>query len=489
MLASGEYKRMLTAEDNSDLPPAPLRDSARGSSADPARGRALTLELTDLAAGGDALAREDGRAIFVTGGLPGELVRARIVQERKSFARAEVVEVLRASPDRVDPPYPELGASGGFQWQFLAYPAQLAWKTRIVRQQLTRIGRFAAPVVRPIIGMPAGADLWAYRTVTQFAVGPDGAIGFRRAGSHDVIDMPDCPLAHQDLAALYRDVRACLRATWGEDAAEVIGRFSLRVGLGEEREPGKAQEDVAGVLTLEAGPNLDAASHQAICERALASSPRLVGALLVDPASGRHLARAGVDYVYERVQGRRFRVSAGSFFQVNAAQTPVLLQQALAAAQLRPGERALDGYSGVGLFSLFLAERAAQVWAIESQPSAVADARANAAANGYANISHLEGQIERAIDQLVRRGERIDVALVDPPRSGCDPRVLRAIRDLAPRALVYVSCDPATLARDLRLFCDDDDYRLAWTQPVDLFPGAAHIECVALCERIGGADD
>jgi 23S rRNA (uracil1939-C5)-methyltransferase len=475
---------MFTAENDSSLPPASRAPSPLNSSTE----RVITLELSHLAAGGDAFGRYEGRAIFVTGGLPGELVRARVTQEHKSFARAEVVEILRASPDRVAPPYPELGASGGFQWQFLSYPAQLLWKARIVREQLMRIGHFADPDVRPTLGMPEGADLWAYRTVMQFAVGADGAIGFRRAGSHDVIDMPDCPLAHPGLAAIYRDVRAWLRATWSERAAGMIGRFSLRIGVGDA-ETGAAPQAASGILTLEAGPDLSANERQTICDRALASSPQLVGALLLDSTGRRRLALAGRDYVFERVMNRMFRVSAGSFFQVNAAQTPILLQQALAAAAIHPGEHALDGYGGVGLFSLFLAERAQHVWAIESAPSAIADARANAEMNGAENITILEGQVERVIDRLVRAGERIDVALIDPPRAGCDPRVLRAIQVLAPRALVYVSCDPATLARDLRLFCDPGAYRLNWVQPVDMFPGAAHIECIALCERTGQAHD
>jgi len=475
---------MFTSENDSSLPPASRAPSPMSSST----GRFISLELTDLAAGGDALGRHDGQAVFVAGALPGELVRARVMQERKGFARAEAVEILRASPDRVAPPYSELGASGGFQWQFLAYPAQLRWKTRIVGEQLARIGRFVKPDVRPMIGMPDGADLWAYRTVTQFAVGADGATGFRRIVSHDVIDMPDCPLAHPALAAIYRDVRAWLRATWGTQAVEIIERFSLRIGQADAKidAASDAASDAAlGVLTLEAGSGLALDERQAICDRALASCPNLVGALLLDATGRRRLALAGRGYVYERVQDRTFRVSAGSFFQVNADQTPTLLQQALAAAAIRPGERALDGYSGVGLFSLFLAEGAQLVWAIESAPSAVADARANAETHGAETITILEGQIERVIDRLVRTGERIDVALIDPPRAGCDPRVLRAIQELAPRALVYVSCDPATLARDLRLFCDTGAYRLAWVQPVDMFPGAAHIECVALCERTG----
>ncbi|HEY7021333.1 MAG TPA: 23S rRNA (uracil(1939)-C(5))-methyltransferase RlmD [Ktedonobacterales bacterium] len=479
---------MFTTENDSSLPPASRAPSPINSFTE----RVITLELTDLTTGGDALGRHDGQAVFVVGALPGELVRARVTQERKGFARAEVVEILRASPDRVTPPWPELGASGGFQWQFLAYPAQLRWKTRIVREQLARIGHFAQPDVRPMIGMPDGADLWAYRTVTQFAIGADGAIGFRRVGSHDVIDMPDCPLAHPALATIYRDIRTWLRRTWGAHAAEVIGRFSLRIGL--DIDLGGAETDatpdaVSGMLTLEAGPGLDMDMRQAICDRALASSPKLVGALLLDATGRRRLVLAGRDSVYERAMNRTFRVSAGSFFQVNATQTATLLQQALDAAAIRPGERALDGYSGVGLFSLFLAERAQHVWAIESAQSAVVDARANAETNGVENIAILEGQVERVIDRLVRAGERIDVALVDPPRAGCDARVLRAIQELAPRALVYVSCDPATLARDLRLFCDTGAYRLAWVQPVDMFPGSAHIECVALCESTGQAHD
>jgi 23S rRNA (uracil1939-C5)-methyltransferase len=471
---------MFTTEDDSSHLPAQPAPPSRNSSTE----RVITLELADLASGGDALGRHEGQAVFVSGALPGELVRARVTQERKGFARAEVVEILRASSDRVAPPYPELGASGGFQWQFLAYPAQLRWKTRIVREQLSRIGHFAEAEVRTMIGMPDGADLWAYRTVTQFAVGADGAIGFRRVGSHDVLDMPDCPLAHPALAATYRAVRAWLRATWGAQAVEIIGRFSLRIGL-SRAETGAASDAASGILTLGAGSGLALGERQAICDRALASSPKLVGALLLDAAGRRRLALAGRDYVYDRVMNQTFRVSAGSFFQVNAAQAPTLLQQALEASAIRPGERALDGYSGVGLFSLFLAERAQHVWSIESAPSAVADARANAETNGAENISFLEGQVERVIDRLVLAGERIDVALIDPPRAGCDSRVLRAIQELAPRALVYVSCDPATLARDLRLFCESSAYRLVWVQPVDMFPGAAHIECVALCERTG----
>lgn len=472
----------------------------------------VELELTDLAYGGDAVGRHAGRAVFVGGGLPGEVVRARIVHERKSYARAELVEVLHPSPDRVEPRYPELTDSGGFQWQHVRYPAQLTWKTRIVRQLLIRIGHFAHPTVQPMIGMPPESDTWRYRTVAQFAISQDGAIGFRRTGSHDVIDMPDCPIADPALDRLYVRVRAWLRDRWGAEAGRYIDRFTLRVAASDASLPyarllpagvpalprqvvapphpgsslAESEWEPPALLGLEVRPGgaLDAAGGpQVIGEALLRAVPSLAGVVVIGLPGGRGRVPIGQDYLYDRVFDRVFRISAGSFFQVNAVQTPVLVERALAAAHPHPSDLVLDGYSGVGLFSLFLAGRAEHVRAIESQPSAVADAAASLGINGIVNVSTIEGVLERTLGALARQGERVDVALVDPPRAGCHPRALAVLRDLAPRTFVYVSCDPSTLARDLQLFCGGE-YRLVHVQPVDLFPHTAHIECVALCERI-----
>lgn len=505
-------------------------DEAAGES-----GEIVDLELVDLAYGGDAVGRYEGRAIFVTGGLPGELVRARLTRERSNYARATLVEVLRPSPDRVEARYPALAESGGFQWQHLAYPAQITWKTRIVRQLLMRVGRFANPPVLPTLGMPPGADLWRYRTVAQFAVGPAGEIGFRRMESHDVLDMPDCPIVHPALDKLYQDVRQWMRANWGANASAFVERFTLRVAAppaisgasatpaadghshssaltansfgdsgvfrlpGVPLRPGVSQRrpdgawdayraDVEGLLALEARPAsaFDAAGGpEAIARALLASSPKLVGVVILGLPGGRGRIVVGQDFVHERVRQRLFRISAGSFFQVNSAQTPVLVERALSALRPQPGDWALDGYSGVGLFSLFLADYVAQVYAIESQPSAVADARASATLNNIGNVSVTEGVIERTLGSLQRQRTRVDIALVDPPRSGCHPRALTEIKALGPRTLVYVSCDPSTLARDLRYLCDDGAYRLVSVQPVDMFPFTSHIECVAVCDRQG----
>ncbi len=453
-------------------------------------GRVIELELADLAYGGDAVGRFQGRAVFVSGGLPGELVRAELTRERSNYARATLVEVLRPSPDRVEPLYPELGESGGFQWQHLDYAAQLMWKTRITRQLLVRVGRFANPLVRPTIGMPPSVNPWHYRTVAQFAVGPDGAIGFRRASSHEVLDMPECPLVHPALDALYQGVRDWLLEQWGETSGDFVERFTLRIASGGPSLDGRGgafgrPRAPVGLLTIEARPGgaIDAAGGpHALGEALLDAVPGLVGVVVLGLPGGRGRVVVGQDYVLERVMQHTFRISAGSFFQVNATQTPALVQQALAALRPRRGDWALDGYSGVGLFSLNLAGHVTHVHAIESQPSAVSDARASASLNGISNVMVTEGVLERVLGTMRRQYGRVDVALLDPPRAGCHPRALSELQQLGPRAIVYVSCDPSTLARDLQLLCSRG-YRLASVQPVDMFPFTSHIECVALCER------
>ena len=447
----------------------------------------LEMDVVDLAYGGDAVGRHRGRAIFVPGAIPGERVHVRLVSERKNFARGELVEVLSPSPDRIAPRYPDLAESGGFQWQHIAYPAQLAWKTRIVEQLLQRVGHFAQPSVLPTIGMPEGSDLWRYRTVAQFAVGPDGAIGFRRASSHDVLDLPDCPLVHPALDALYRAVRGWMRAHWGADAARYTERFTLRVAANPPEPPPAGAPGLGmGLLTIEArtGSALTAREDPAALANAMLTDVTgLAGVVILGIPGGRGRLVAGSDCIFERVLEKTYRISAGSFFQVNAAQTPVLVREARSAANLAPSDHLLDGYSGVGLFSLILAEDAATVHAVESLPNAVNDARASAALNGAANVTVTEGVLERFLGALQPPDDHADVVLVDPPRAGCHPRALSEIQRLAPRTFVYVSCDPSTLARDLRMMCDNG-YRLASVQPVDMFPFTAHIECVARCERI-----
>ncbi len=443
----------------------------------------IDVELTDLAYGGDAVGRYEGRVLFVPGGIPGERVRVDIVEERRGHARATLLEILRPAPERVEPRYPLL-TECGCQWQHIAYPAQLTWKAHIVRQLLVRIGKQPDAVVHPTIGMPSGTSPWQYRNIALFSIGPEGEVGFKLTESHEVQDLEECPLLHPALDMVYQRVRGKLIKYFGDSLSEMIQGFTIRGAIGAVNNNTSATvKAVPTLLSLHARPGSMIEAPQQLAHELITIAPGIVG-VIVERVGGRYgRVVAGQEFLTDAVLGRRFRVSADSFFQVNLVQTAAIIEKAMQMLEPQRNEIALDGYSGVGLFSAFLANRAARVIAIESQPSAVMDARANATLNNQNNITTLEGTLERVLSQLHYRRERIDVALVDPPRAGCHPKALQALQVLAPRHICYVSCDPSTLARDIATLCSGGRYRLVAAQPVDMFPQTYHIECVALLAR------
>jgi 23S rRNA (uracil1939-C5)-methyltransferase len=447
----------------------------------------IDVELTDLAYGGDAVGRYEGRVLFVPGGIPGERVRVEIVEERRGHARANLIEVLRPAPERVEPAYPLL-TDCGCQWQHIAYPAQLTWKAHIVRQLLVRIGKQPDALVHPTIGMPPNISPWYYRNIALFTVGPGGEVGMKYTDSHDVQDLPDCPLLHPALDQVYQLVRQKLMDYFGDALGEMIQAFTLRGAIGAVSSSAASSPGVKAVptlLTIHARPGSSIENPQQLSQELMTIAPGIVG-VIIERVGGRYgRVFSGQEFLTDVILGRRFRVSADSFFQVNLVQTSVLVERTMALLESQRSDIILDGFSGVGLFSAFLSPRAARVIAIESQPSAVMDARASAALNNQNNITVLEGTLERILGQLHYRRERIDLALVDPPRAGCHPKALQALQILAPRAICYVSCDPSTLARDIATLCSGGRYRLVAAQPIDMFPQTYHIECVALLTRVG----
>jgi 23S rRNA (uracil1939-C5)-methyltransferase len=449
----------------------------------------IDVELTDLAYGGDAVGRYEGRVLFVPGGIPGERVCVEIVEERRGHARAELLEILRPAPERVEPAYPLL-TDCGCHWQHIAYPAQLTWKAHIVRQLLVRIGKQPDALVHPTIGMPQGISPWHYRNIAQFSVGPDGEVGLKLTESHDIQDLAEYPLMHPALDQVYQVVRQKLKAYFADSLGEMIQGFTLRGAIGAASNSSSlaaiaSVKAVPTLLTIHARPGSLIEDPQQLAQELMTVAPGIVG-VIIERVGGRYgRVFAGQEFLTDVVLGRRFRVSADSFFQVNLIQTTVLVERMLALLEPQRSEVVLDGYSGVGLFSAFLAPRSARVIAIESQPSAVMDARASAALNNQNNITTLEGTLERLLSQLHYRRERIDLALVDPPRSGCHPKALQALQTLSPRAICYVSCDPSTLARDIATLCGSGRYRLVAAQPIDMVPHTYHIECVALLARVG----
>ncbi|MBE3559800.1 MAG: 23S rRNA (uracil(1939)-C(5))-methyltransferase RlmD [Ktedonobacteraceae bacterium] len=448
----------------------------------------IDVELTDLAYGGDAVGSYEGRVLFVPGGIPGERVRVEIIEERRGHARAQLLEILRPSPERVEPAYPLLTDSG-CQWQHISYPAQLTWKAHIVRQLLVRIGKQPDALVHPTIGMPQGIPPWHYRNIALFTVSPQGEIGFKLTDSHDVQDLEDCPLLHPALDQVYQLVRRKLKAYFGDTLGAMIQGFTIRGAIGAAANSSTSITEVKAVptlLSIHARPGSLMENPQQLAQELMTIAPGIVG-VIVERVGGRYgRIFAGQEFLTDVLLGRRFRVSADSFFQVNIIQTAVLVERALAMLEPQRSDVVLDGYSGVGLFSAFLAPRSARVIAIESQPSAVMDARASAQMNNQNNITVLEGTLERLLNQLHYHRERIDVALIDPPRAGCHPKALQALQVVAPRVICYVSCDPSTLARDIATLCSSGRYHLVSAQPVDMFPQTYHIECIALLARIDG---
>ena len=445
----------------------------------------IDVELTDLAYGGDAVGRYEGRVLFVPGGIPGERVRVEIVEERRGHARAELLEILRPAAERVEPLYPLL-THCGCQWQHIAYPAQLMWKAHIVRQLLVRIGKQPDALVHPTLGMPNGVSPWEYRNLALFSVGPGGEIGQKFTDSHEVQDLESCEILHPALNMVYQKVRSKLQQYFGEALAEMVQGFTVRGALGAVSGSGSAPaKAVPTLLSIHARPGSVMEDPQQLAQELITTAPGIVG-VIIERVGGRYgRVVVGQEFLSDMVSGRRFRVSADSFFQINMAQTPVLAEHAVALLEPQRTDVVMDGYSGVGLFSAFLAPRVSRVISIESQPSAVMDARANATLNNQNNITALEGTLERLLGQIYYRRERVDLALVDPPRAGCHPKALQALQSLAPRAICYVSCDPSTLARDIATLCSNGRYRLVAAQPIDMFPQTYHIECIALLTRTG----
>ncbi|NLE45984.1 MAG: class I SAM-dependent RNA methyltransferase [Chloroflexi bacterium] len=402
----------------------------------------VELTLTGIAHGGSAVGRLDGRVFFVTYALPGETVIAQIDEDRERYVLAHLVEVLDASPNRVGAPCPYFGVAGcgGCQWQHISYSTQLELKSEIVCDQLMRIGRVAAPTVLPTLPDSSG---WGYRNNAQFTPALGNGLGFQAASSHDVIAVDKCLVLHSLLSDLYTALDIDL---------EGLTRLSLRCGAesGDRMLIFETEDDFPPALEVDL--------------------PISCVLLLSD---GIHVNLIGHNHIIETVMGHTYHVSAPSFFQVNTPQASRLVEIVLERLNLRGSETVLDAYCGVGLFATHLAEQASLVIGVESASTAVEDLIQNSV--NFDNVEIIEGPTELVLPEL---DIELDAAIVDPPRTGLDRFALDALADLHPERLVYVSCDPATLARDIQRLTKKG-YGLVDVQPVDMFPQTHHIECVA----------
>ena len=472
--------------------PEPPRPSVRPYR----KGEAVELVAADLAFGGKALTRVDGFVIFLEGALPGDRVLARVTKRKAHYAEARVEEILEPSPLRVTPRCSHVGVCGGCRFQDLAYEEQLKHKESQVADCLKHLGGLEA-TIRPIV--PA-ANRFGYRNKMEYSFGrdPDGllTLGLHRRGLFDrPFDLERCHIASETSSALVHFVRDRARAAgltpYDTRRREGLLRFFV------VREGARTGQVMANLVASEEHPVFEAWAAE-MRERFPAVRSVLLNTTrrLSSVAAGdEERVLSGSDRIEETLAGLTFEISSASFFQTNSDQAERLLETALEGLELTGGERILDLYSGTGTFTLPLARRAREVIGIESNEAAVRDAERNAARNGIENARFWVGDAMDLLRDRFGLGpatgarpapdlETIDAVLVDPPRVGLHAGVVSRLAELGAPRLVYVSCNPSTLGRDLALLCLER-YRLEWVRPVDMFPHTAHIESVAALSRRG----
>jgi 23S rRNA (uracil1939-C5)-methyltransferase len=404
----------------------------------------IELTFTGLAYPGQAFGRdEEGRMVFAPFGLPGERAILEVSERHKRWAHARIVEILEPSPNRISPRCQHYGQCGGCHYQHLPYEAQVKIKSDIIHSQLERLGGIQNPPLSPIIPSPSP---WHTRNHVQFSLDANGRLGFHAPQSEDIVLIEECHLPNADLLHLWS------RLEIGE--ASRLERVALRAGSNGE---------LMVVFHGESDPDIELESD--------------LPASIIWLSQDNMFVLAGESHIFIDVLERPFRVSADSFFQVHTELAPQLVRQALSLLDPQPNETIFDLYSGVGLFSAFMADSSGRIIAVEESPWATEDFVNNL--DPFDNVDLYEASIEVALPALSVRPQKV---LVDPPRAGLGREVVEQLVAKSPDRLVYVSCDPATFARDAKMFIDAG-YHLESVTPIDLFPQTYHIETISLFIR------
>jgi 23S rRNA (uracil1939-C5)-methyltransferase len=447
------------------------------------KGEELELRIDSLAYGGNGVARHDGFVVFVRRGLPGDLVRARVTKVKRGFAEAALIDLIEPGDGRVEAPCRYFGACGGCRFQDYAYALQVAAKEVQVRDALVRLGGFADPPLEPIA--PAITELH-YRNKLEYSFvdTPDGpALGFHRAGRWDeVLAIDECLLTTELGNAIRDAVRDWAREERLAAYDQASGEGYLRhLVVREGRNTGQALV----LLVTAVGERFDAGYFVDVLRR-FPEVRSIHWAVNDTPAEVTNLPTKllwGEAAIEEELLGLRFRVRPNAFLQTNTHMAERLYEAAREFAGLTGSETVYDLYCGTGTIGLALASGALTVWGVEISEEAVACAIENAELNGIANAAFFAGNVGQSIEELRERAGPPDVVVVDPPRAGLAGKALRRTGGLEAPRIVYVSCNPTTLASDLKVLRDDYGYALARCRPVDMFPHTPHIESVSLLER------
>ncbi|MGI6728379.1 MAG: 23S rRNA (uracil(1939)-C(5))-methyltransferase RlmD [Anaerovoracaceae bacterium] len=470
-----------------------------------------TVEITDLSDMGEGIGRieeMEGMVVFVPEAIPGDIVQIEITKKKKSFAKGKVVEIVKPSSFRTEPFCPYWGECGGCSLQIMSYEGQLALKKKWVTDRLVRIGGIEDPKVSDVIPME---EPYRYRNKAQFPVGRvRGAekkergcnLGFYRLKSHEVINCDSCLLQTEPAERIGQVIRRYVKETKLPIYDPKTGTGVLRhvivktaFGTGEvmvilvatERKLPAVEwlveeicntlENLSEEINLSMGEKEDYGFY---LESLILNVNKTKNQGVMDKVC---ITLAGKPTIKDYLSGMEFEISPLSFYQVNPIQTEKLYEKVKQYAALNGTETVLDLYCGVGTIGLTLAHQAKKVIGIESVKAAVLDANRNAVINGIVNAEFICGKAEEELPKLLEQGVQADLVVLDPPRAGCSPELLEAVAEAGPPRIVYVSCDPATLARDVKLLTQKG-YRFVEAQPVDMFPWVGHVECVTLMSRV-----
>ncbi len=435
----------------------------------------IELNIERLGVHGEGVGYLDGYTVFVEGALPGEKIQARLIQQKKTYGKAELIAVDQKSPDRVQPICPVAGKCGGCQVMHLDYPAQLEMKRQRVVDAFVRIAKMPDLQIQPCVASPSSLY---YRNKIQAPIRPSEKgvkIGFNRRNSHNLVEVETCYI-HCALGQKVYD------AAVKELKASGISAYDWKTGKGELRYLIiKTAVNTGQALVVFVTQGNARKQLTAMAQKIRKKCPEVQGVIHNINTRAQNVVLGnryelldGSETMEEEILGLRFRVSAASFFQVNPHQAALLYEKAFAFSDLQGDETVLDAYCGVGTLSLLFAREAKKVVGVECVSQAVDDARKNAELNRIENVRFVCAQAEKWIQD----SDPVDLVLLNPPRKGCDPALLHALGKAKPSRIVYVSCDPATLARDLAILAELG-YCVDEVQPVDMFPQTAHVETIA----------
>lgn len=444
----------------------------------------VTLTFEDLTHEGNGIAKIDGYPLFVPNALPGEKALVKVVKVNKNFGYGKLLQVEKQSSERVEPPCNVYYKCGGCQLQHMSYDMQLEMKRNQVKNVLRKIAHLDDVSVLPTLGM---RDPWHYRNKVQIPVGEKNGeliTGFYQKRSHHIIeDMDTCVIQDEVNDRVVETVRRIaerlgIQAYNEKQHSGVLRHIMVRTGretndimivIVTRTEKLPQQDKLIKELT-ETYPHVKSVVHNVNKERTnviLGKKTKVIW---------------GDAYIYDTIGDIRFAISAKSFYQVNPQQTKVLYKKALEYANIGANDVVIDAYCGIGTISLFLARQAKKVYGIEIVPEAIHDAKMNAKLNGITNVEFIVGEAEKVMPWWKAQGLQPDVIVVDPPRRGCEIDFLQAMIEMEPKRIVYVSCNPSTLARDLKIL-DEGGYETKEIQPVDMFPQTNHVEVIALIQR------